>query len=571
MEQAHVAEENTDQAQVADEHVSQEEVLHWQASEMPVWFPPAFSDAQMMLPYWNDAEEKREVVEAILEFHTMPCEDFQRGYCAKHGGGRGRVSRCSFYHFESQSRRRPVSMLDGQLTYWDAPCDSFSSELGYCPNGEACPFAHGKEEVSYHPAKYKTRLCNVQDCRGEDVCCFAHGDNELRSKAFEQYSCFVIASRRGIAAHDSVDPHVALEDDGSFPQFTTSSEKLQKHRFCASYPNVSQCRRGSSCVYAHAREEITTELFTLEEEELKAAILTEGFFTTRFKTLWCPVGGQHDWQTCVYAHTYQDARRLPSIGYGPQPCPFWSKKETRAAYAQRCPLGLRCPYSHGAKEQLYHPKYFRTVVCRDLQMRGCPRQHLCAFHHRRAEKRNASADIVDYSKPISKNVLPSDWADNFLAPPLLQERSLDEGPMMSQMGNIMMYSAQCWSANICSSGVAAVDVSVMPPHMPGQEQSEQRTDAPTPSALGGVDKEAENGDAAVAGANANASVAQMSPYGSSTANMETNGFEAWADANGPYYGGCYDASMMPEYYGVGLPTGASTDNQWWPQEEVVMS
>eukprot|EP00913_Durusdinium_trenchii_P033176 g31059.t1 len=29
--------------------------------------------------------------------------------------------------------------------------------------------------------------------------------------------------------------------------------------------------------------------------------------------------------------------------------------------------GLRCPYAHGAKEQLYHPRYFRTVVCRDLR------------------------------------------------------------------------------------------------------------------------------------------------------------------------------------------------------------
>jgi hypothetical protein len=31
--------------------------------------------------------------------------------------------------------------------------------------------------------------------------------------------------------------------------------------------------------------------------------------------LWCPIGAQHDWQTCAYAHTYQDARRKPSIGY----------------------------------------------------------------------------------------------------------------------------------------------------------------------------------------------------------------------------------------------------------------
>merc|ERR1712032_1040187 len=120
-------------------------------------------------------------------------------------------------------------------------------------------------------------------------------------------------------------------------------------------------------------------------------------------------------------HTYQDARRLPSIGYGPQPCPFWSKKETRASYAQRCPLGIRCAYSHGAKEQLYHPKYFRTVICRDLQVKGCPRQKFCAFFHRRAERCSPPADDVDYSRPLPKGDLPSEWVTQYLAPPFFQE------------------------------------------------------------------------------------------------------------------------------------------------------
>ena len=82
--------------------------------------------------------------------------------------------------------------------------------------GDSCPFAHGREEayirrlnltsldllaqVSYHPAKYKTRPCNGPslglkylasftntdmaaagtDCRGEGACCFAHDETEMR-------------------------------------------------------------------------------------------------------------------------------------------------------------------------------------------------------------------------------------------------------------------------------------------------------------------------------------------------------------------------------------------------------
>jgi len=75
----------------------------------------------------------------------------------------------------------------------------------------------------------------------------------------------------------------------------------------------------------------------------------------------------------------------------------------------------------GAKEQLYHPKYYRTVTCRDLQLKGCPRQQLCAFFHRRSERRALETDNVDYAQPLRKEVLPADWAAYFLSPPFFQE------------------------------------------------------------------------------------------------------------------------------------------------------
>jgi len=203
----------------------------------------------------------------------------------------------------------------------------------------------------------------------------------------------------------------------------------QKHRFCASYPNVGQCRRGFHCVFAHSRDEVQTPLLSVAEENHSAEALTEEFFTERFKTLWCPIGAQHDWHSCVYAHTYQDARRKPSVGYGPQPCPYWSKKDTRASYSQRCPLGIRCSYSHGAKEQLYHPNYFSTLTCRDMQLKGCPRRHLCAFFHKKSEKRIPAPDRLDYARPLPKEVLPAEWMSHFLAPPFFQETSENASAM----------------------------------------------------------------------------------------------------------------------------------------------
>jgi len=208
----------------------------------------------------------------------------------------------------------------------------------------------------------------------------------------------------------------------------------QKHRFCATWPHVSRCRHGQNCAFAHSREEITAPLLTPEEESYVPAAMTDEFFTQKFKTMWCPIGAQHDWQACMYAHTYQDARRPPSIGYGHQLCPFWNKKDTSLAYAQRCPLGPRCPHAHGAKEQLYHPRYFRTLVCRDLQRGRCPRGDLCAFFHKPSDKRPVPEPDVDYTVPLPKESLEQEWLDSFLNPPRFQESGGDDAPGMMPAG-----------------------------------------------------------------------------------------------------------------------------------------
>jgi hypothetical protein len=194
---------------------------------------------------------------------------------------------------------------------------------------------------------------------------------------------------------------------------------VYKHRFCASYPNIASCRRGDMCAFAHTRSEIRTPLLAEEEECQKHAALTNEFFMFKFKTFWCPIGVQHDWQTCVYAHNYQDARRHPGIGYGPRPCPHWKRKETTLEYCQRCPLGVRCPFSHGAKEQLYHPAYFKTVTCQDWPNANCPRGNLCAFWHKRCQQRARPPTVeedYDYDSPLSEMQIETLQPD-FVSPP----------------------------------------------------------------------------------------------------------------------------------------------------------
>ncbi|CAK0889033.1 unnamed protein product [Prorocentrum cordatum] len=118
--------------------------------------------------------------------------------------------------------------------------------------------------------------------------------------------------------------------------------------------------------------------FTEEEERNP----TEEFIAYKFKTQWCPIGGPHDWENCVYAHTCRDLRRSPEIGYSSWPCQSWAESvasgSPEVSYKARCELGVACPHAHGAKEQLYHPLFYKTGPCID---KGCKRGVFCAFTH----------------------------------------------------------------------------------------------------------------------------------------------------------------------------------------------
>lgn len=140
--------------------------------------------------------------------------------------------------------------------------------------------------------------------------------------------------------------------------------------------------------------------FSAQEESAP----TEDFVMHKFKTEWCPIGGPHNWDDCVYAHTLRDWRRMPLIvGYSSRPCGRWIQSLTKGnerSYAERCPNGIACPMAHGAKEQLYHPHFYKTMPCSEVR---CQRGVLCAFMH---GPEDARVRLPEDSKQQQRDPIP---------------------------------------------------------------------------------------------------------------------------------------------------------------------
>lgn len=262
---------------------------------------------------------------------------------------------------------------------------------------------------------FKTRPCNIDGEHDHRACPWYHSEREKRRPVLIEGSS---------PAYYSVPCELRFDDEGICPKGDLCDRchsntellyhpDLYKKRFCHQPRN---CARGKFCAFAHSREELLAPYFSPEEENHP----TEEFMAHHFKTQWCPIGGPHDWEKCVYAHTYRDFRRVPALGYSSQPCPRWvASTKLNAAdtdYLTRCPLGFSCPLAHGAKEQLYHPRFYKANPCSD---RHCRRRVLCAFTHGEAPRTRVEHRRVSQWRMIpDAELLLAQFQPNFARPPV---------------------------------------------------------------------------------------------------------------------------------------------------------
>lgn len=93
----------------------------------------------------------------------------------------------------------------------------------------------------------------------------------------------------------------------------------------------------------------------------------DDFYIFHFKTVWCPyTEKKHARDECVYAHNWQDFRRKPQkFPYSHEQCPQWHSRTFIQVYGDGCKNEFLCPFSHGWKEQEYHPKNYKMNACRN--------------------------------------------------------------------------------------------------------------------------------------------------------------------------------------------------------------
>jgi len=287
------------------------------------------------------------------------------------------------------------------------------------------------QKVEWMLREFKTAPCSLEASSSshDHRCCpFYHSGRDRRRPVF--------LDNGGLAYQG--EPCTRQFDDsrtcshGDACNLCHSSAELLYHpdflrkRLCH---QARRCPRGKFCAFAHARQELLVPHF-LEQEEAEP---TEEFIAYRFKTQWCPIGGPHDWENCVYAHTYRDWRRVPILGYTSHPCPRWTNSVTSGVselmYSERCPYGIACPLAHGAKEQLYHPQFYKTSPCSDSE---CRRGPLCAFTHgehgmRQQRLEDAAARAVRRPIPQAEELLKQ-YQPTFSEPPMYHALEILDAP-----------------------------------------------------------------------------------------------------------------------------------------------
>jgi hypothetical protein len=366
---------------------------------------------------------------------------------------------CEKYHEEEKRRRKPFK--DGKLVYESELCQNIIQNKE-CKIGESCDQSHNLLEIIFHPAKYRTVLCD-KNCNSEiaqKYCPFAHSQEQLRIGHI-----YLKIRKKSISKNENLNRMV----EGTYDEFEVNTFKTVKcnmsmkhnEKQCLYYHSSKDRRRnplnwnyisenciysesektcphGDNCQKSHNKVELFYHpskfknkfcshfnlnpklndietcsygkycSFAHSENEIKIELIhnfpkNEEFFISHFKTVICPFTQTHEKSVCVYSHNWQDFRRNPQKTiYKNTSCNRWDNKKTILSYKDGCELEYKCNSCHGWKEEDFHPLNYKTKKCKNF-LKNCSKKELCPFFHQNEVKRIIPITMKeDYKNKIKK-------------------------------------------------------------------------------------------------------------------------------------------------------------------------
>lgn len=265
----------------------------------------------------------------------------------------------------------------------------------FAHNEKFCPFYHSESDkrqsreadlsdtlTIVNLFQFKTELCEISAKHCEKKCTYFHSSKDRRRNL---YNTNYTSETCGFNDKNCI--------YGDFCKRSHSQVEVLYHidkfktRFCCHYDETKtldkineECPYGSVCSFVHCESELRIEL-------IHRLPKNEGFFIYYFKTVICPFDKPHDKAACVYAHNFQDFRRSPiNYIYDKRNCQNWNNKKMIMSYNEGCEKSYSCPFSHGWKEQDYHPLSYKTLKCK-YYMEGCDKGENCPYFHTKEIKR----------------------------------------------------------------------------------------------------------------------------------------------------------------------------------------
>lgn len=237
---------------------------------------------------------------------------------------------------------------------------------------------------------FKTQPCSLQFQHNHKHCPFFHSAKDRRRIP----GCYT-ADRCEEGENEVCAQGDSCQKSHSMVERLYHPDKY-KTKYCIKFPNrLSECEYGEYCCFAHLDEELKVELIHNLERD-------EDFYLFYFKTVWCPYIHEHNKAMCVYAHNWQDFRRKPHLfDYLPIMCPNWQSETFICTYKEGCPFEQTCKYSHGWKEQLYHPKFYKINPCPDSP--ACQNKKDCPYFHGSKDRRYSGKVCMPRIRAYVKN------------------------------------------------------------------------------------------------------------------------------------------------------------------------